>query len=137
VAIGDGAGNRDRRARDANGGEDAAGPAGGTPAFPWHHVAMPALVIVDIEVTDPVLYEDYKRLASASIAAHGGRYRVRGGRFEVLDGSWTPRRLVVLEFDSVERAKAWRESPEYAEAKKVREGCARSNMIVVEGVSEA
>jgi len=95
---------------------------------------MPALIIVDIEVTDPVGYEDYKRLASASIAAHGGRYLVRGGRSEVLDGDWTPRRLVILEFDSMEKAKAWRNSPEYAEAKKVRETCARSNMIVVEGV---
>lgn len=95
---------------------------------------MSALIIVDIEVLDPVPYEDYKRLASASIAAHGGRYLVRGGASEVLDGEWTPRRLVVLQFDSVEKAKAWRASPEYAEAKKVRERCARSNMIVVEGV---
>ena len=95
---------------------------------------MPALIIVDIEVTDPVLYEDYKRLASAAIAAHNGRYLVRGGATEVLDGEWTPRRLVVLEFDSVEKAKAWRNSPEYAEAKKIRERCARANMIVAEGV---
>ena len=95
---------------------------------------MSALIIVDIEVTDPVRYEDYKRLASAAIAAHGGRYLVRGGRSEVLDGTWTPRRLVVLEFDSFEQAKAWRESPEYAEAKNVREHCARSNMVIVEGV---
>lgn len=94
---------------------------------------MSALIIVDIEVTDPVRYEDYKRLASAAIAAHGGRYLVRGGRSEVLDGDWTPRRLVVLEFDTFEKAKAWRESPEYAEAKKVRVECARANMIVVEG----
>jgi uncharacterized protein (DUF1330 family) len=99
-----------------------------------HHERMSALIIVDIEVTDPVRYEDYKRLASASIAANGGRHLVRGGRSEVLDGDWTPRRLVVLEFDSFEQAKAWRESAEYAEAKKVREHCARSNMIVVEGV---
>jgi uncharacterized protein (DUF1330 family) len=62
---------------------------------------MPALIIVDIEVLDPVGYEDYKSLASASIAAHGGRYLVRGGRSEVLDGHWTPQRLVVLEFDSM------------------------------------
>lgn len=95
---------------------------------------MPAYIIVDIEVTGPVRYEEYKRLASASIAAHGGRYLVRGGKSEVLDGDWTPRRLVVLEFDSFENAKAWRASAEYAEAKKVRESCARSNMIVVEGV---
>ena len=95
---------------------------------------MSALIIVDIEVTDPVRYEDYKRLASAAIAAHGGRYLVRGGTSEVLDGEWTPRRLVVLQFDSVAKAKAWRDSPEYAEAKKVREDCARVNMVVVEGV---
>ncbi len=68
---------------------------------------------------------DYKRLASAAIAAHGGRYLVRSGKSEVLDGDWQPRRLVVLEFDSVEKAKAWRNSPEYAEAKKVRDTCAR------------
>ena len=95
---------------------------------------MPALIIVDIEVLDPIRYEDYKRLASAAIAAHGGRYVVRGGKSEVLDGTWQPRRLVVLEFGSVEKAKAWRSSPEYAEAKKVRDTCARANMIVVEGV---
>jgi uncharacterized protein (DUF1330 family) len=95
---------------------------------------MPALIIVDIEVLEPNRYEDYKRLASAAIAAYGGRYLVRGGKSEVLDGEWQPRRLVVLEFDSMERAKAWRDSAEYAEAKKVRDECARANMIVVEGV---
>jgi uncharacterized protein (DUF1330 family) len=94
---------------------------------------MSALIIVDIEVTDPVRYEDYKRLASAAISAHGGRYLVRGGKSEVLDGDWTPRRLVVLEFDTFEHAKAWRSSPEYAAAKRVREECARANMVVVEG----
>lgn len=95
---------------------------------------MSALIIVDIDVTDPLQFEDYKRLASASIAAHGGRYLVRGAPNEVLDGDWTPRRLVVLQFDSVEHAKAWRDSAEYAEAKKIRETCARVNMVVVEGV---
>ena len=91
-------------------------------------------MIVDIEVTDPIRYEEYKRLASAAIAAHRGRYLVRGGASEVLDGDWHPRRLVVLQFDSVEQARAWRASPEYAEAKRVRETCARVNMVVVEGV---
>ena len=95
---------------------------------------MSAYVIVDIEVLDPEPYEEYKRLASASIAAHGGRYVVRGGNSEVLDGDWTPRRLVVLEFATVEAAKAWRSSPEYAEALEVRGRCARSNMVVVEGL---
>ncbi len=95
---------------------------------------MPALIIVDIEVLDPVRYEDYKRLASAAIAAYGGRYLVRGVKSDVLDGEWQPRRLVVLQFDSIERARAWRDSPEYAEAKKVRDECARANMDVAEGV---
>jgi uncharacterized protein (DUF1330 family) len=95
---------------------------------------MSAYILVDIEVLDPVRYEDYKRLASAAIAAHGGRYVVRGGASEVLDGDWTPKRLVVLQFDSVEAAKRWRYSPEYAEAKKVRDTCAKANMIVVEGL---
>lgn len=95
---------------------------------------MSAYIIVDIEVTDPVRYEEYKRLASAAIAAHRGRYVVRGGASEVLDGEWTPKRLVILEFDDVAAAKAWRNSPEYAEAKKVREVSAKANMIVVEGL---
>lgn len=95
---------------------------------------MSAIIIVDIEVIDPVRYEDYKRIASEAIAAHGGRYLVRGGATEVLDGDWTPRRLVVLEFESVEKAKAWRASPEYAEAAKIRDECARANMIVAEGL---
>jgi uncharacterized protein (DUF1330 family) len=95
---------------------------------------MSGIIIVDIEVLDPVRYEDYKRLASAAIAAYGGRYLVRGGKSEVLAGDWTPRRLVVLEFDSFDQAKRCFTSPEYAEAKKVRDTCARANMIVVEGV---
>jgi len=63
---------------------------------------MSAYVIVDIDVTDSVRYEDYKRLASASIAAHGGRYLVRGGKVHIMDGEWVPNRLVMLEFDDVE-----------------------------------
>lgn len=96
--------------------------------------AMAAYVIVDIEVLDPVPYEDYKRMASASIAAHGGTYLARGGETEVLDGMWTPRRLVILRFDSVEQAKGWRNSQDYGEAKKIRDTCARMNMVVVQGL---
>lgn len=95
---------------------------------------MSGIIIVDIEVLDPVRYEDYKRLASAAIAAYGGRYVVRGGKSDVISGGWKPGRLVVLEFDSVEQAKKWSASPEYAEAKKVRDTCARANMVVVEGL---
>ena len=95
---------------------------------------MPAYILVDIDVLDAERYEDYKRLASASIAAHGGKYLIRGGAVEVLDGDWKPNRFVLLEFPSVEKAKAWRNSPEYAEARAIRDTCARARMIVVEGL---
>ncbi|MBP7694798.1 MAG: DUF1330 domain-containing protein, partial [Anaerolineales bacterium] len=86
---------------------------------------MPAYVIVDIEVTDPAVYEEYKKLAPAGIAAYGGRYLARGGRVETLEGEWAPKRLVILEFDSVERAQAWISSPEYGPAKALRHQAAR------------
>jgi uncharacterized protein (DUF1330 family) len=95
---------------------------------------MPAYVVVEIEVEDPVRYERYKQLAASSVAAHGGRYVVRGGPVETLEGDWRPPRFVILEFPSSERARAWWASPEYAEAKALRQAIARSQMILVEGV---
>ena len=94
---------------------------------------MPAYVIVDIEVTNPEVYEEYKRLAQASVAAYRGRYIVRGGSKEILEGSWIPRRVVILEFPDVATAKTWWTSPEYAEGKVLRQRCADTNMIVVDG----
>jgi len=96
---------------------------------------MPAYVIVQVEVLDPVEYDHYKSLAPASIAAYGGRYIARGGKTDVLEGEWEPRRVVILEFENVERAKAWHGSPEYREARALRHRTARSQMIVVEGVA--
>lgn len=94
---------------------------------------MPALVIVDIDVTDPVGYEEYKRLASVSIAAHGGRYVARGGATTVLEGPWSPKRLVVLQFASADAARAWYASSEYAAAKEARlRTTAATTMVVVE-----
>lgn len=95
---------------------------------------MAAYVIVDIEVTDPIEYEEYKRLAAPTVAAHGGRYVVRGGAAEVLEGDWLPHRLVVLEFESVARARQWWASPEYAAARVVRQRTARTTMVVVAGM---
>jgi len=95
---------------------------------------MSAYVFVEIEVTDPVLYEEYRRVAQTTIAAYGGRYIVRGGAAEGLEGGWDPKRIVMLEFESVERAKAWWASEEYAEPKTMRQRSARSRMIVVAGV---
>ena len=95
---------------------------------------MPAYVIVDITVTDPAGYEDYKKLAPPAVAAYGGKYLARGGRVETLEGDWAPTRLVILEFESVERAKQWLESPEYRPARQLRRRTATGTMIVVEGV---
>lgn len=95
---------------------------------------MAAYVIVDIEVLEPVEYEEYKKLAAPTVAAYGGRYVARGGATQVLEGDWVPNRLVVLEFPSAEQARAWHESPEYAPAKAVRQRTARTNMVLVTGV---
>lgn len=94
---------------------------------------MPAYVIVEITVLDPERYDRYKELAPASIAAYGGRYLVRGGASEPLEGGWTPARLVIVEFPSVERARAWWSSPEYADAKAMRQAAAHTEMLLVEG----
>jgi len=94
---------------------------------------MSAYVIVDIEVIDPVRYEEYKKLAAPTVTAYGGRYVVRGGATETLEGDWVPKRFVVLEFETVEQAKAWWSSPEYAPAKALRQQTANTQMIVAEG----
>jgi uncharacterized protein (DUF1330 family) len=94
---------------------------------------MSAYVIVEIEVTDLAGYEEYRRLAESTIPLYGGRYIVRGGQTETLEGDWQPKRIVILEFESVARAKEWWDSPEYSEAKVLRQKYANSRMIVVEG----
>jgi uncharacterized protein (DUF1330 family) len=97
---------------------------------------MAAYVIVDIDIKDPARYAEYVKDVPATIAKFGGRYLARGGRTDVLEGSWTPKRLVVLRFDSVERARAWWESDDYAAPKALRQSCSIGNMVVVEGVPE-
>jgi uncharacterized protein (DUF1330 family) len=95
---------------------------------------MPAYVIVEIDIHDTSLYEEYKKLAPSSIAAYGGKYLARGGACEILEGNWLPKRLVILEFESRARAKQWWESPEYSDAKGLRQKCASTKMIVIEGL---
>jgi uncharacterized protein (DUF1330 family) len=95
---------------------------------------MSAYVIVDIEVTDAEGYEEYKKLAAPTVAQFGGKYLARGGATEVLEGEWQPKRLVILEFENIERAKAWLNSEEYRPARALRHRYARSNMVVVAGV---
>jgi uncharacterized protein (DUF1330 family) len=97
--------------------------------------AMPAYVINDMEVTDPQLFEEYKKLSPATVLQYGGKFLARGGRTQTLEGGWSPSRLVVLEFPSVQQAQAWIDSPEYAPARRLRQLSSNSNMIVVEGAA--
>ncbi len=95
---------------------------------------MPAYVIVEIEVTDPEGYAAYREQAPPIVAAFGGKYIVRGGALDVLEGEWQPKRLVILEFPTVDQAKAWWTSEEYSEPKQLRRQTTHTNMIVVEGL---
>jgi uncharacterized protein (DUF1330 family) len=94
---------------------------------------MVAYVIVDIEVTDPVSFADYQTKIGANIAAFGGRSLARGGATEVLEGNWTPKRLVILEFPSMARLKEWYKSPEYAPLLNLRKASSSSNLVATEG----
>jgi len=95
---------------------------------------MSAYILVDCEVTDPARYEEYRALAPAAIARYGGRYLARGGETVRLEGDWVPRRVVVLEFPSLDAVKAFFDSPEYRAARAVRKDAAKMNMIAVAGV---
>ena len=95
---------------------------------------MSAYIIVDIEVTDPEAFEKYRSQVSPMIAKHGGKYLVRGGPFEVLEGDWTLNRLVVLEFPTIETAKEFYDSEEYRPLKEMRLKATKSNLVLVEGI---
>jgi uncharacterized protein (DUF1330 family) len=79
-------------------------------------------------------YEDYKKMSPVSIQKYGGRFIARGGKAEVLEGTWQPKRLVLLEFPSVERAREWWASEDYRPAKELRQATSSGDMIVVEGL---
>jgi uncharacterized protein (DUF1330 family) len=95
---------------------------------------MPAYVVATVTVNDPVRYAEYRRLVEPTLAHHGGRFIVRGGAIEPLEGPWRPGRLVILEFPSVEHARAWWHSPEYAEARAIRQATSQGTLLIVEGV---
>ena len=95
---------------------------------------MPGYMIADVTVTDPEGFEEYRKLVSATIETYGGRYLVRGGATETVEGDWNPSRLVVLEFDSVDQARAWYYSDEYAGPKEMRHNSATTNAIFAEGM---
>ncbi|HEU5282595.1 MAG TPA: DUF1330 domain-containing protein [Burkholderiales bacterium] len=95
---------------------------------------MAAYLVAELEVTDPTVFEEYRKRVAATIAAHGGRYLVRGGALEALEGGWNPKRMVILEFPSLAQAKTWYASPEYQELLKLRQRSSKSKVVMIEGV---
>ena len=97
---------------------------------------MPAYLIAEIEVVDSTGFEEYRQKVPATIAAHGGRYLARAGATETLEGNWSPKRLVVLEFPSMVQLKAWWTSPEYQPLRAIRQRTAKSKVVVTPRASE-
>lgn len=95
---------------------------------------MTAYVIVETDITDAAEYERYKAASPGAVAAGGGRFVVRGGELDVLEGDWRPSRLVVLEFEDLAAARSWYDSEIYQQAKQLRDGAARLRMVAVQGV---
>jgi uncharacterized protein (DUF1330 family) len=98
---------------------------------------MPAYMIADVKVHDPDAYARYRELSSASVERHGGRFVVRGGAHEVMEGDWDPGRLVVIEFDDREAARAWWVSEDYREAAEIRRSASLGRFVLVEGATSA
>jgi uncharacterized protein (DUF1330 family) len=96
---------------------------------------MAAYVIADIDVKDPDRYAEYRRMVPPTIAKYGGRFLARGGAVESLEGPWQPKRTVILEFPSVDRARAWWDSPEYAPAKALRRATSEGSLVLLEGIN--
>jgi len=94
---------------------------------------MPAYMFANVEVTDAAGYGQYRQQVSVTIEAYGGRYLVRGGATEVLEGNWMPKRMVILEFPDMAQLKAWYHSPEYHPLIELRQRTARSTLVAVEG----
>jgi uncharacterized protein (DUF1330 family) len=92
-----------------------------------------AYVFGEIEVTDPAAYEEYRKQVLPVVTRYGGKFIVRGGKVETLEGGWAPRRFVALEFPSMEQARKWYRSPEYAPLIALRQKASRGKLILVEG----
>ena len=94
---------------------------------------MAAYVIANVDVKDAALFEEYRKQVPDTLARHGGRYIVRGGQHETLEGGWAPTRLVVLEFPSMEHARRWYDSEDYRAPKALRMKCAATDLVLVQG----
>jgi uncharacterized protein (DUF1330 family) len=96
---------------------------------------MTAYIIAEIQITDPAAYDEYRPLAAASIARFGGRFMVRGGEVDLLEGAPPPERIVVIEFPDAETARRWYRSEEYQTALKIRQAASRGRVLLVEGAA--
>ena len=94
---------------------------------------MSAYVIVDIEVTDDPGMAEYRTLVPATVEKYGGRFAVHGGKFEVREGHWQPKRIVLLEFPTMDQARRWYDSPEYAPLLAMRLRASKANLVIVDG----
>ena len=95
---------------------------------------MPAYIIADVTVTDPATMDEYRKQVPATVTKYGGRFLVRGGAHQTVEGEWKPTRLVILEFPTMDAARRWYDSEEYRGPKALRVKAGRTNLVMVEGV---
>jgi uncharacterized protein (DUF1330 family) len=95
---------------------------------------MAAYVIAEIDITDPKAYEEYRAKVPGVIAKYGGKFIVRGGKVEPLEGGWQPKRLAVIEFASMKQALEFHRSEDYAPLMKLRQRASRGKVLIVEGI---
>jgi len=95
---------------------------------------MPAYLISTIEITDPAAYDEYRKMVGPVLQKYGGKFIARGGKIDYLEGDWQPKRVVIVEFETMEKARAFSDSAEYAPAKAARHRSSNSSVLVVEGV---
>ena len=95
---------------------------------------MPAYMIAEIEITSAEGYAEYAKIVPATVEKYGGKFLVRGGKAHPLEGDWPERRRVIIEFPSIEQAKAWYASPEYAKPLAMRKAASKGRLVFLEGV---
>jgi len=110
------------------------GVGGGTAIHARQMKMLPGYVIAEVDVTDPATFQKYAEKVPGTIAQYGGHYVIRGGKFDSIEGD-APKRFVVIQFDSVAKAKAWEDSPEYDAIKPIRHSSAKSRVFIVEGAA--
>jgi uncharacterized protein (DUF1330 family) len=110
------------------------GVAGATAIHARQMKMLPGYVVAEVDVTDPATFQKYAEKVPGTIAQYGGHYVIRGGKNTSIEGD-APKRFVVIQFESVEKAKAWEDSPEYDAIKPIRHSSAKSRVFIIEGTA--